>query len=114
MSPKPSLTVEERVLELERMTKCLAFAADIFTLVGESFEKSEHSTARSEVRVGEFGIEQFDAVLKKHNLLCANYRQELLLDNLGRSVTDFQVTTCGIWDFAHLAHHVIFDEDLPK
>lgn len=101
------MTPEERHLELERMHRCLDFSAAVFTAISPPDDYTE-------TVIVEFGLANFDAPLAASNLLCADWRRERLLKELTDTFTTFGPTTCGVFDFAHSAHHVIFDEDLKR
>lgn len=104
------LTLEERTRELERMQKCLNFAAGVFTRLTEH----EGAIPAKEGLLLSISERELKEELDKQKLLCADFRRERLLLELGETLGEFGPTSCGVWDFAHIAHHVIFDEDLKR
>lgn len=104
------LTLEERTRELERMQKCLQFSAGVFTRLTEH----EGVIPAKDGLLLSISERDLKEELDKQKLLCADFRRERLLLELAETLREFGPTSCGVWDFAHSTHHVIFDEDLKR
>jgi hypothetical protein len=97
---------EERKVEIDRMQLCIRFAADVWAEVGARLEKDGMLA---------FHSSDFDPILKTHSILLAKPRKQALLKWLSEVIVSERAhTSCGLWDFAHGCHHIIYDEDLPE
>ena len=104
-------TEERRAVILSEMLRCVNIASAIWTYIADKplIELTEG------VRVGEIPIEAVVAIVRKDFAApLSDERTHMIGEAIASSMHDHSLTTCGLWDFAHSLHHVLFDTDLPQ
>lgn len=107
--PPPTETEDEkRARALNQMVKVLRFSADFVSLIEDSQIK-----VAPKIKAIQMTMDQFAALAKKHELLIADYRRELLLQQFSRLFQEYGLSPCLVWEFAHIADHIIYN-DVPE
>jgi len=102
-----------RATRMEEMTKCMTIAFALGTLFGEVLRDE---AAGVDVRKTEFAWElkwdDVDAIIREHFRAPIHPKRfEELHDGLQSIIfTEMGITSCAIWEFAHLLDHTLYDD----
>ncbi len=97
------MTEDERATELANMHRCLDAAAKVWTQVAQ--DRARGYSAQEEI-MAVLGL-VFPTPLAEH-------RQTLVMEEITATINEYELSSCGLFAFAHMLMHIIFDEDVPR
>ena len=103
------LTPEERAAAVEEMVRCVRMAADVWALIADK----ELVEVEPGIRMGDVHVDEVKALIAKDfRVPLSDERTNAIGYALASAMRD-GIHSCGLWEFAHLLHHCLFDEDVP-
>ena len=103
------MNTEERQIAVNHMHRAIDIAVDIWTLIADA----PLEEIADGVKVGSIHIDQILAEVGRNwKVPLPTARQQALGHALTEAIGEHGVTSCGLWHFAHLLDHVLFEEDL--
>ena len=103
------MNTEERQIAVNHMHRSIDIAVDIWTLIADA----PLEEIADGVKVGSVHMDQVLAeVSRSWKAPLPDSRMKALGHALTEAIAAHGVTSCGLWHFAHLLDHVLFEEDL--
>lgn len=99
------MTEDERKEELANMHRCLDAGARVWSFIAKRVDDKAEEATREDI-MAEIGL-VFPTPLAEH-------RQKLIMQEIATVINEYDLTSCGLWNLAHILLHLIFDEDVPR
>ena len=104
-------TAEERNVIVAEMTRCIAMASHVWAFISDK----PLTELVEGIRCSGIDIQDVVRVIRQTwSAPLTDERVHAIGHSLAASISEYNLTTCGLWDFAHALHHCLYDTDLPR
>lgn len=109
IDPTPLSREAQVAATRQQMVKCLDLAIGVFEHLHQQSQAIEQDA--DGLRITSIDLDELTKVLRKQwDAPINDKRLSAAFDSLAGAVSQHGMTQCGVWTFAHLLHHDLYDD----